>query len=84
MDAFCPMVSVGMYCIVEDTKMSRWSTNGPLEAVKTFMTSHSHEFEMDRDRELLFSHHVMGYLKRKDLMGASLKDTKKEGRLALS
>ena len=32
--AFCPLVTIGSYCIVEDTKMSRWSSSGPLPAVK--------------------------------------------------
>mmetsp|Transcript_1094 Transcript_1094/g.2379 ORF Transcript_1094/g.2379 Transcript_1094/m.2379 type:complete len:534 (-) Transcript_1094:633-2234(-) len=63
MDVFCPMVSVGCYCIVEDTKMSRWSSTGPLESVKKFLENHP-EFELDRSRELLYSHHAMGYLKR--------------------
>ncbi|KAG1656016.1 hypothetical protein FOA52_005644 [Chlamydomonas sp. UWO 241] len=63
MAVYCPLVSVGSYCIVEDTKMSRWASNGPLESVKKFLASHP-EFEMDRDRELLYSHHAMGYLKR--------------------
>ena len=40
MDIYCPLVSVGCYCIVEDTKMSRWSTGGPLGAVKAFLSTH--------------------------------------------
>uniref|UniRef100_A0A7R9VRG8 Rhamnosyl O-methyltransferase n=1 Tax=Chlamydomonas euryale TaxID=1486919 RepID=A0A7R9VRG8_9CHLO len=63
MNLYCPMVSVGSYCIVEDTKMSRWSSTGPLEAVKEFLAHHP-EFQMDREREFLYSHHAMGYLKR--------------------
>ena len=40
-------VSVGCYCIVEDTKMSRWSSTGPLEAVKKFMAGpHGGNFEI--------------------------------------
>ncbi len=39
MEKYCPLVSVGQYCIVEDTKMSRWSSTGPLEAVKNFLAS---------------------------------------------
>ena len=37
MDAYCHLVTAGSYCIVEDTKMSRWSSDGPLTAVKTYM-----------------------------------------------
>jgi cephalosporin hydroxylase len=40
MEAYCPLVSVGYYCIVEDTKMSRWSSTGPLEAVERFLAKH--------------------------------------------
>lgn len=40
-------VSVGCYCIVEDTKMSRWSSTGPLEAVKKFMAGpHGGNFQI--------------------------------------
>ncbi|GAX73538.1 hypothetical protein CEUSTIGMA_g989.t1 [Chlamydomonas eustigma] len=63
MEAYCPLVSVGYYCIVEDTKMSRWSSTGPLEAVVRFLANHP-EFILDRGRELLYSHHSKGYLKR--------------------
>jgi len=63
LEAYCPLVSVGSYCIVEDTKMSRWHSTGPLEAVKDFLKTHP-EFQVDRSRELLYTHHVMGYLKR--------------------
>eukprot|EP00955_Chlamydomonas_euryale_P057343 356731-Chlamydomonas_euryale.AAC.8 len=61
---FCPLVSIGQYCIVEDTKMSRWHSTGPLEAVREFLNHHPGEFEVDRARELLYTHHSMGYLKR--------------------
>jgi len=63
MEALCPLVTVGSYCIVEDTKMSRWSADGPLSSVFTFMEKHP-EFEVDRSRELLYTHHVSGYIRR--------------------
>mmetsp|Transcript_1095 Transcript_1095/g.2380 ORF Transcript_1095/g.2380 Transcript_1095/m.2380 type:complete len:513 (-) Transcript_1095:676-2214(-) len=63
LDAYCPLVTVGSYCIVEDTKMSRWSADGPLSSVFTFMEKHP-EFEVDRSRELLYTHHVSGYIRR--------------------
>ena len=44
MDIYCPLVSVGCYCIVEDTRMNRWSTGGPLEAVKAFLKKNSDFF----------------------------------------
>ena len=69
--------------------MSRWHSNGPLEAVRAFLAKHP-EFQvraacalsshlvllrlqldwhlicpqMDRTRELMYTHHSMGYLKR--------------------
>ena len=43
--------------------MSRWHSDGPLPAVKGFLEQHP-EFEMDRTREFLYSHHTMCYLKR--------------------
>ncbi len=45
MEALCPLVSVGCYCIVEDTKMSRWSSDGPLASVHKFLKAHP-EFEL--------------------------------------
>lgn len=63
---YCNMVTVGSYCIVEDTKMSRWTPRGgPLEAVEDFLkTEQGQNFASDRSRELLYSQHVKGYLKR--------------------
>lgn len=63
LELYCPLVTVGSYCIVEDTKMSRWHSDGPLGAVLEFVRRHP-EFEIDRSRELLYSHHASGYLKR--------------------
>jgi cephalosporin hydroxylase len=65
MEAYCPLVSVGSFCIVEDTKLSRWTNSdpGPLASVQSFLAWHA-EFAVDRDRELLFTHHPYGYLQR--------------------
>jgi hypothetical protein len=43
--------------------MSRWHSTGPLEAVKMFLDKNPN-FVMDRSRELMYTHHVMGYVKR--------------------
>lgn len=49
MRVYCPLVSKGSYCIVEDTKLSRWSTDGPLESVHRFMGSDAGRmFKIDR------------------------------------
>ncbi|GFH16225.1 uncharacterized protein HaLaN_12606, partial [Haematococcus lacustris] len=37
LDAFCLLVTPGSYCVVQDTKMSRWGNDGPLPAVKRFL-----------------------------------------------
>ncbi|KAG1671401.1 hypothetical protein FOA52_011898 [Chlamydomonas sp. UWO 241] len=61
---YCMLVTVGEYCVVEDMKMSRWHSTGPYEAVKEFLAEHPDLFVIDRTRELLYTHHAMGYLKR--------------------
>lgn len=49
MDHYCPLVSPDCYCIVEDTKMSRWASTGPLESVKKFMAGkHGKDFTVVR------------------------------------
>ncbi|KAL4444649.1 hypothetical protein ABPG77_002466 [Micractinium sp. CCAP 211/92] len=64
------LVTVNSYCIVEDTKLSRMTqTPAPLEAVREFLAKNTgkdgqQHWVADRDRELLYSQHVMGYLKR--------------------
>jgi cephalosporin hydroxylase len=65
MESYCPLVSAGSFCIVEDTKLSRWTNSdpGPLSSVQSFLAWHP-EFAVDRDRELLFTHHPYGYLQR--------------------
>ena len=47
MELYCPLVTPGCYCIVEDTKMSRWSSTGPQEAVLKFLKKHP-EFHLVR------------------------------------
>jgi len=63
MAAYCPLVSVGSYCIVEDVKLSRWAATGPLEAIQAFLEQNPN-WVSDRSRELLFTHHASGYLRR--------------------
>jgi cephalosporin hydroxylase len=65
MEAYCGLVSAGSFCIVQDTKLSRWTNAdpGPLAAVRAFVGQHP-EFRVQRDRELLFTHHPYGYLQR--------------------
>lgn len=65
MEAYCTLVTPGSFCIVEDTKLTRWTDSepGPLAAVRSFIGWHP-EFKIDRDRELLFTHHPYGYLQR--------------------
>ena len=47
MERYCPLVSVGCYCIIEDTKMSRWASSGPMESVTAFMAGpHGKKFEV--------------------------------------
>ncbi|KAL4427670.1 hypothetical protein ABPG75_001759 [Micractinium tetrahymenae] len=64
------LVTVNSYCIVEDTKLSRMTqTPAPLEAVREFLAKNDgsngqQRWVADRERELLYSQHVMGYLKR--------------------
>ena len=51
--------------MVEDTKLSRLARRpGPLEAAREFLGNHSGVWEADRSRELLYSQHCEGYLKR--------------------
>ena len=45
MEKYCVLVTPGSYCIVEDTKISRWASIGPHEAVQEFLLKH-HDFEM--------------------------------------
>jgi cephalosporin hydroxylase len=65
MEAYCGLVSPGSFCIIEDTKLTRWTNAdaGPLESVRSFVSLHP-EFRVQRDRELLFTHHPYGYLQR--------------------
>lgn len=66
MNAFCPLVTVGSYCIVEDTKLSRMILTdrpGPLTAVHKWLPEHP-EFRADRQQELFYTQHAQGYLIR--------------------
>jgi cephalosporin hydroxylase len=63
MTAYCPLVTLGSYCIVEDTKLSRWSSNSVLQTVKDWVQDGKKgggRFAIDRDRELLYTHHAFG------------------------
>jgi len=51
--------------VVEDTKLSRLARQpGPLEAAREFVKRHAGAWEADRGRELMYSQHCEGYLKR--------------------
>jgi cephalosporin hydroxylase len=65
MESYCPLVSAGSFCVIEDTKLTRWTNSdpGPMASVQSFLAWHP-EFAVDRDRELLFTHHPYGYLQR--------------------
>lgn len=66
----CPIVFALPHPIRQDTKLSRMTqTPAPLEAVREFLAKNTgkdgqQHWVADRDRELLYSQHVMGYLKR--------------------
>ena len=67
LDAYCSrFVTNNSYCIVEDTKLSRMTIKGgPLEAIWAFLgTRQGQDFEVDQGRELFYSQHVLGYLRR--------------------
>ncbi|GIL83173.1 hypothetical protein Vretifemale_11986 [Volvox reticuliferus] len=62
--AYCPLVTVGSYCIIEDTKLSRFSAvGGPIPGIQRFLERHL-DFIADRDREPFYTQHVGGYLRR--------------------
>ncbi|GFH12702.1 uncharacterized protein HaLaN_08439, partial [Haematococcus lacustris] len=63
---YCQFVTVNSYCIVQDTKLGRWSMDSRmLSTVKQWLSKGvGSKFAVDRDRELLYTHHAMGYLKR--------------------
>lgn len=51
--------------MVEDTKLSRLARRpGPLEAARAFLQQHPDAWQADRGRELMYSQHCEGYLKR--------------------
>ncbi|KAG2482706.1 hypothetical protein HYH03_018386 [Edaphochlamys debaryana] len=62
--AYCPLVNEGSYCIVEDTKLSRFSVvGGPTPSIRRFLND-TRDFAVDRAREPFYTQHVGGYLKR--------------------
>ncbi len=80
LEAYAPLVTVGSYVVVEDTKMDRMmgaddgrgradasqsEWHGPASAVADFLASHSH-FELDRRPEALwYTQHPRGFLRRR-------------------
>jgi len=69
--AYADFVSVGQFCIVEDTRLDRMLSNekpGPMKAVLEFIQERGDEFEVKRKVEVsTFSQHPHGYLYRKAL-----------------
>ena len=66
LEAYCTLVTPGSYCVVEDTKISRFSAEhepGPLAAINKWLKSHP-EFLADKDQELFYTQHPGGYLRR--------------------
>lgn len=66
LELLAPLVTVGSYLIVEDTKLDHLEPNvaGPLAAIKEWLPLHP-EFEFARAREyIMYSQHISGYLKR--------------------
>ncbi|KAJ9518922.1 hypothetical protein QJQ45_026227 [Haematococcus lacustris] len=59
---YCQFVTVNSYCIVQDTKLGRWSMDSRmLSTVKQWLSKGvGSKFAVDRDRELLYTHHAMG------------------------
>ncbi|GLI59964.1 hypothetical protein VaNZ11_002019 [Volvox africanus] len=63
-EAYCPLVTVGSYCIIEDTKLSRFSAvGGPTPGIERFLERNL-DFIVDREREPFYTQHVGGYLRR--------------------
>ncbi len=61
---YCAFVTPGSYCVLEDTKLSRYSANGPLEAAFKYTQRYPNDFVIDRERELIFTHHANGWVCR--------------------
>ncbi|KAG2493467.1 hypothetical protein HYH03_008284 [Edaphochlamys debaryana] len=66
--AYCKFVTPGSYCVVQDTKLSRYNAdNGPAPAINTYMKGAGAAlFTVDRAREPFYTQHPGGYLKRKE------------------
>jgi cephalosporin hydroxylase len=67
MEAYCTLVTPGSYCIVEDTKISRFSGEhepGPSAAINKWLKNHVN-FLADKEQELFYTQHPGGYLKHR-------------------
>ncbi len=51
-------------------RLSRYAHGGPLEAATAYVRQFSEDFEVDRSRELVFTQHAHGYLRRKAIKAA--------------
>ncbi len=59
-ELYCPFVTKGSYCILQDTKLSRLSTNGPMQAVKDFVAKYPRDLQADRSKEPFHTQHASG------------------------
>ncbi|EFJ52043.1 hypothetical protein VOLCADRAFT_87175 [Volvox carteri f. nagariensis] len=76
-EAYCPLVTNGSYCVVEDTKLSRFSAvGGPTPGIQRFLDAHP-DFVVDREREPFYTQHVGGYLMR--VIGGERNKTRSSG-----
>ncbi len=59
-EKYCPFTTVGSYCLIQDTKLSRFTTNGPLHAAKDYVTHYPHDFRAHRLIEPFYTQHAYG------------------------
>jgi cephalosporin hydroxylase len=59
-EAYCPFVTQGSYCIIQDTKLGRFATVGPLRAAKDYAAKYSSDFTTDRTVEPFYTQHAFG------------------------
>ncbi len=59
-ELYCPFVTEGSYCIIQDTKLSRFSTNGPMKVAKDFVMQYPKDFVADRSKEPFYTQHASG------------------------
>ena len=71
LEIYAPLVTVGSYVIVEDTKLDRMLGGdetgwyGPTRPVGRFLQAHPGQFRVDRSMEYLwYTQHVSGFVKR--------------------